>query len=66
MGVAVFYLLILQKYIKLKQYPLCLVNILVDFSTKSMIKRGLNGIAYDFFAGYNIINTSNFIKIHNI
>ena len=38
MGATVVYLLILQKYIQIKKYPLCLGNISRDFSVYNIKK----------------------------
>ena len=48
-----------------KKYPLCLGNILKDFTSNNMKKKtGLNGNVYEFSVDYNIIDTSNIINIH--
>ena len=54
------------KYIKAKVYqlepwPLCLGNILKDFTIEDMIKTGLNG--YVFSVDFNINDTSNVLDI---
>ena len=63
MGATVFYLLMPQKYNYIIKHPLCLGNILVDFSAKNMIKTGLSGFEYNFSVDYNIIDSSNIINI---
>ena len=46
---------------------MCLGNIFKNFAANNMKKAsGLNGYMYDFFDGYNIIDTNNIINIHNI
>ena len=48
-----------------KYYPLCLGNILGDFSANNMQKTGLNGFVYDFYLDYKTFDTvSNIIDIH--
>ena len=56
----VIYLLMVQKFINLKQKnskivasPLCLGNISKDWSNDNLKKTGLTGYVYDFSADYN-------------
>ena len=58
----VIYLLMVQKFIKLKQKilrlwpsPLCLGNISKDISVDNTKKIGLNGYAYNFSVDYDAI-----------
>ena len=44
--------------------PLCLGNILRDFSIDNMKKTGLNGYVYDFSVDYDAIKTGNILDIH--
>ena len=56
MKVIVIYLLMVQKFVNLKQkIPLCLGNISKDWSTDNMKKTGLTGYVYDFSANYNAV-----------
>ena len=49
----------------MKKYPLCLGNILKDFTAINMKKKKrLNGYVYEFSVDYNIIATNNIIHIH--
>ena len=68
MEAIVFYFLILQKIYQfkakdseIKQYPLCLRNILEDFLDSNMKKTGLNGCMYNFSVDYRAFDTSNII-----
>ena len=71
MGVAVSYLLMLQrkfqfkaKNFEIKQNSLFLGSISTDFIANNRIKTGLDGYVYEFFIDYNIIDSSNIIDIH--
>ena len=52
------------KVSKTRKYPLCLWNILGDFSVDNMKKARLNGCVYDFSVDYIAFDTSNIIHIH--
>ena len=50
---------------EIKKYPLCLVNILGDFSANNTKKKtGLNRWVYDFSVDYKTYDPSNIIDIH--
>ena len=49
---------------EIKKYPLCLVNILGDFSANNTKKTGLNRCTYDFSVNYKTYDPSNIIDIH--
>ena len=63
----IIYLLMVQKFIKLKQkiltIPLCLGSISKDFSVDNMTKTGLNGYIY-FSADYDAIAVDDMLDIH--
>ena len=44
--------------------PLCIGNILKDFSTDNMKKTGLNGYVYDFSVDYDAIPVDVILDIH--
>ena len=44
--------------------PLCLGNVLKDFSVDNMKKTGLNGYIYDFSADYDAIAVDDILDIH--
>ena len=52
-----------QKFINLKQTPLCLRNISKDFSVDNMKKTGLNGYVYDFSFDYDAIAVDDILDI---
>ena len=75
MGTTVFIILMLQKYINLKQkilkikkYPLCLGNISggspAKKNEKKKKKKGLKWFVYDFSVDYRAFDTSNIIDIN--
>ena len=73
MRATVFYLLMLQKYIKSKQkivnkkYLLCLGNISGDFSANNMKKNMIKWVCVcvcDFSVDYRAFDTSNIIDVH--
>ena len=45
--------------------PLCLGNILKDWSLDNMKKTGLNGYVYDFSVDYDAIAIDDIVDIHN-
>ena len=45
--------------------PLCLGNILKDWSLDNMKKTGLNGYVYDFSVDYDAIAVDDILDIHN-
>ena len=49
---------------EIKKHPLCLGNILKDFTANNMKKTGLNGYVYEFSVDCDTINTINIIDIH--
>ena len=59
-----------QKLLNLKQdseivaYPLCLGNILKDFSVDNLKRTGLNGYVCDFSADYDAIPVDDILHIH--
>ena len=67
----VIYLLMVQKFVNLKQKiqivasPLCLENISKDWSTDNMKKTGLTGYVYDFSADYSAVTVDDIKDIHN-
>ena len=70
MEVKVFYSLIAQKYITVRQrkseikiYLLCLAKISKEPFVDNIRKTGLNGYVSDFSVDCNIIDTSNIIDI---
>ena len=44
--------------------PLCLGNILKDFSVDNMKKTGLNGYVYDFSVDYDAVAVDDILDIH--
>ena len=48
---------------ELKPYPLCLGNILKNFTIGNVKKTGLNGYVLIFSVGYNIIDTNDILDI---
>ena len=61
----VLYLLMVQKFINLKEKgseivatPLCLENISKDFSINNLEKTGLYGYSYDFSVDYDVITST--------
>ena len=68
METTIICLLMLQKYISLKQkitaYPLYLQNISKDFLDDDMEETGLNGYVYDFSVDYFSINVGTIQDIH--
>ena len=50
---------------KIVASPLCLANILKDWSTDNMKKPGLNGYVYDFSADYSATDTDDIKDVHN-
>ena len=52
------------KYSEIKPYPLCFGNISQDFAVNNMNKTELNVHVYDLPVEYNILDISDFIKIH--
>ena len=59
-----------QKLLNLKQdseivaYPLCLGNILKDFSVDNLKRTGLNGYVCDFSVDYDAIPVDDILHIH--
>ena len=49
---------------EIKKYPLCLGNILKDFTVNNVKYPGLNGYIFEFSVDYNIIDNNNIIGIH--
>ena len=50
---------------EIKKDPLCLGNISKYFTANNLEKKtGLSGCVYNFFVGYNILDTSIIINIH--
>ena len=45
--------------------PLCLGNILKDWSVDNMKKTGLNGYVYGFSVDYDAIAVNDILNIHN-
>ena len=45
--------------------PLCLGNILKDWTVDNMKKTGLNGCVYDFSFDYDFIAVDDILDIHN-
>ena len=45
--------------------PLCLRNILKDWTVNNMKQTGLNGYVYDFSVDYDIIAVDDILNIHN-
>ena len=45
-------------------YPLCLENILMDWSVDDMKKTGLKGCVYYFSVDYNAIAVADILDIH--
>ena len=45
--------------------PLCLGNILKNWSADNMKKKGLNGYVYDFSVDYDAIAVDDILDIHN-
>ena len=45
--------------------PLCLGNILKNWSADNMKKKGLNGYVYDFSIDYDAIAVDDILDIHN-
>ena len=45
-------------------YPLCLGNILKDWSVDKMKKTGLKGYVYDFSVHYDAIAVADILEIH--
>ena len=62
----VIYLLMVQKFINLKQkiLRLFLRNISKDFFVDNIKKTGLNGYAYDFSVDYHAIVVDDMLDIH--
>ena len=50
---------------ELKAYPLCLGNLPKNYSGNDTIKMGLKGSVHEFSVGYDVIDTTNIINIHN-
>ena len=70
----VIYLLMVKKFINLKQKisimisiatPLCLRDISKDWSADNMKKAGLNGYVYDFSVGYIGTAVDDILDVHN-
>ena len=53
-----------EKNSEIKPYPLCLGNILKDFSIDGMNKIGLKGYVHVSCVNYNIIDTNDILAIH--
>ena len=49
---------------EITSYPLCLGNILKDWSIDNMKKTSLKGSAYDFSVDYDVISVSDILDIH--
>ena len=49
---------------EIKAYPLCLGNILKDWSVDNMKKNGLKGYVYDFSVDYNAVAVADTLDIH--
>ena len=52
------------KDFEIKATPLCLGNVLRDFSVDNMKKIGLNGYFYDFSVDYDAIAVDDILDIH--
>ena len=49
---------------EIKAYPLCLGNILKDWSVDNMKKNGLKEYVYDFSVDYNAVAVADTLDIH--
>ena len=49
---------------EISAYPLCLGNILKDWSVNNLKKTGLRGYVYDFSVDYNAIVVPDILEIH--